>query len=287
MKKYLLAILSAICLGTLGVTIKLIGTEIPIMTINFFRVFIAFLFLLLIVPKIDKNTFKVTKKDLKEYFFVGLLLAISFSLYGYAYFVAPVQNIVLINSFSPFFVLIFAYFLLKEKITIKKIITLIIALLGLIIINPFNFENQFFFGNMLALINSIIIALLITEMRKEDKIHSIGDVLWFFFFALIILLPVPFIYGLGNLMNQLPLILFLGLVSGGLSYLLFNLALEKIEAEEASMIETIITPMISIILAIIILNEFLNFRIILGGIILISAGIYLEYHRKKNESGFI
>ncbi len=280
MKGHLAIVITAVLFSTIGVIVKLIGTEVPFMTLNFLRVFFGFIFLLIFVPFLDKNTFKVTKRDLRDYFVVGALVAVTTCLYTVSFLLAPVHNVTLINSVIPFFVFIFAYFLLKEQITKTKIITLIIALIGLVIIDPFDFGGSFL-GNMVSLVHAWFFALLLIEMRKEDKTHSIGDVVWFFFFAVLLLLPIPFIFGFGNLINVLPLVLFLGVVSTGVAYLFYNLSLEKVEAEEASIIETITIPLVSIFLAVIIINEEINSRTILGGIILVFAGIYLETHKKK------
>ncbi len=279
---YIYMILAALCLATIGVLVKLIGDSIPVMSLSFLRVFIGFIVLLIIVPFIDKKWYKITKKDAKEFFLIGIVYAIALSLYTAANIFAPIQNAVLINYSYPFFVLLFGYFILKEKLTATKIITLVIAFIGLAIINPFQFgENNF--GNLLALGGAFFYGLLITEMRKEDKNHGIGDVIWFLLFASLITLPFPIIQGLGNLSQVWIYVVLLGIVSTGLAYLFYNLALEKIEAEIGSIIATIITPLVSIILAVLIIGEQLNIRTITGGGLLILSGIYLEMHNKNKK----
>jgi drug/metabolite transporter (DMT)-like permease len=118
-------------------------------------------------------------------------------------------------------------------------------------------------------------------MRKEDIDHDIGDVFWFFLFATLLLLPFPFIYGFGDVGAVLPWILGLGALSTGLGYLFYNLALEKIEAEIASIVEMIGVPIISVLLAVIIINEDLSAQIIIGGLVLVISGVYLELHNKE------
>ena len=277
---YIYMVLAALCLATIGVLVKLIGDTVPVMTLIFFRIFIGFIALLIIVPFIDKKWYKITKKDAKEFFLIGLVYAIALSLYTSANMFAPIQNAVLINYSYPFFVLLFGYFLLKEKVTTTKIITLVIAFIGLVIINPFQFgENNF--GNILALAGAFFYGLLITEMRKEDKNHGIGDVIWFLLFASLIMLPFPIIHGLGNLSQIWIYVVLLGVVSTGLAYVFYNLALEKIEAEIGSIIAAIITPHVSIILAVVIIGEPLSTRTIIGGALLLLSGIFLETHNKN------
>ncbi len=280
MKNHLYMIIAAVCLGTIGIFVKLIGTEVHFMTLGFFRVFFGFVFLLIVVPMIDKNVFRISRKEMRNYFLIGMIIAVSLTTYNYALQLAPIQNVVLIGYFYPFVVLLFAYFILKEQVTKTKIITLIVGIIGLAIINPFNFGEISNFGNLLAFVDVFFYAFLITEMRKEDKTQSIKDVLWFFLFASIILSPSPFIFGIGGIPDAIIYIIILGFLSTGMTYLFYNLALEKIEAEVASIIALVITPIVSIILAVLVVSEQVTPNVIIGGIILVIAGIYLETNRK-------
>ena len=284
-KPYIYIILTGILTGAIGIFVKLIGSEIHFMTLVFYRMILGFLFVLAVVPFIDKNAFKVKRKDLKNYFIVGILFASTLSLFVVANLFAPVQNVVLITNFSPFLVLILAYFFLKEKITRTKIITLIIGVVGIIIINPFKIgENTL--GNYLALTQMVFYSFLVVRMRKEGKEHSIGAIIWFFLFATLLLLPFPFIFGWGNLSEVIWLVLGLGIFSTGFAYLFHNLALEKIGAEISSIFIMLTMPLSGILLAFFILGEELNLRIIIGGIILIAAGVYLQAHNKKVKRAF-
>jgi len=280
MRDEIYILLATLCFGLIGILVKLIGTEIPNMTLAFYRLFLGFIFLLLVIPFFDKNVFKINKKDIKDFLLIGILFAASLTLTIIALTYVPVQNVSLIGGIYPFFVLIFAYFWLKEKITWTKIITLVIAIAGLAIINPFKLNAQFI-GNIAALASAVALALIVTKMRYEDRTHSASDVLWFLFFGSLVLLPFPFIYGLGNLKEVWMYVLLLGFVSTGLAYLLYNFGLKKIEAETASIIDIISSPIISILLAVLIISEQINFRIIIGGALLITAGAYLELHNKQ------
>ncbi len=273
-------ILAALCLGLIGVSVKAIGNDVPIMTINFLRVFLGFLFLAATTPFIDKNTFRIKKTDLKGYIITGALLAVALSLYTAANIFAPVQNAVLINYTYPFFVLIFAWFLLKENITSQKIITLIIAFIGLAFINPFQ-QGTYTTGNLLSLGGALVYGLLIAFMRKEDQKHDIGDVTWFLGIASVLLLPFAIAKGFGTLTGNLIPLAILGLISTGAAYLFYNLALKSIEAENAAMTATIITPLTSIMLAVILLNESLTGNILVGGGLIVAAGFILQIHRKS------
>jgi drug/metabolite transporter (DMT)-like permease len=281
-KYYLYQIIAVIFLATLGIFVKLVGDSVSIMIMNFYRMFFAALFLLIVVPFLDKTIFKIERKDILPYAFIGLLFAIGCSLNNFAFLYSTISNVELIVALTPFFVMVFAFFILKERVTKTKILTTLIALLGLLIINPFNASSELLLGNIIALIVAVINALIFTLMRKENKNHTIADVFWFFLFATIFLLPFPITQGF--MLNKISIYLvFLGVISTGLVYLFMNLAYEKIEAEIGSIIQIIITPLTAIILAVVILGEGISLKIIIGGILLITSGIYLQVHMKKEK----
>lgn len=191
------------------------------------------------------------------------MIAITTGLFNTAFLYAPVQNVIIINYVYPFFVIIFAWYMLKEKITKTKLISALVAMVGLIIINPFQLDANMM-GNILALSAAIITALLVTKQRQVDKTHTIGSVLWYLFFASIVLSPSIFIWGFGNIMEVWVYMLILGVISTGVAYLCFNFALEKLEAEVGAIIAMTTTPLVSIILAVLLIGESLNIRTVIG-----------------------
>jgi len=280
MRKYTKMVVAAVCLGTIGVLVKSIGHAVPPMTLNFYRMFFGFIFLVVAVPMIDRNAFRITLREGVAYFRIGILMAISLSLYTTANLYAPIQNVVLINYTYPFFILIYAALTLNEHITKTKVVTLVFAVIGLAIINPFK-AGADNLGNTMSMVGALFYAVLITEMRRQGMKHDIGDVIWFLFFGSLVLAPAPFIWGFGELGSVFWLVLALGFVSTGMAYLFYNLALERLEAELCAITATIITPLVSIILAVVFIGEILSARTLIGGIILILAGIYLQTHMRQ------
>lgn len=280
LKNYLYIVLSAVCLATIGVLVKLIGSEVHYMSLNFYRVFFAFLFLLCTVPFLDNMAFHLNKQEAKEYSMIGFLAAIGFSTYNVANYFAPVSNIVIIDSLAPFVILVLAALLLKERITRMKMVVLAIAFLAMVIMNPFSIDS-YIYGNILAFLSVLFYAVMVIQMRKENRRHGIGVVMWFFFFASLFLFPFYLFFGVGNFSAVWQYIILLGFISTGLGYLLYNLALEKVEASTSSIMMNVIYPLVAIFLAVTILQENITIRIILGGTLLIFAGVYLEMHDKK------
>ena len=135
--KYKLAIfISAILIGLIGTLTKLIGDAVPAMSISFIRMLCATMFALVIVPFLDKKTFKVKKKDLKGYAFTGGIMALTFTLYILAMLNAPVSNVALISSLYLLVVAILAFIFLKEKLGLRHAIYVPLAFIGIMFLNP-------------------------------------------------------------------------------------------------------------------------------------------------------
>ena len=128
-------ILSSFGFALMSLFVKLSG-DIPSMQKSFFRNLVSLAFAFYIIKK-SKIGFKCKKENI-----LGLILRASFGTLGIIFNYYAIENLILsdatmLNKLAPFFVIIFSFFILKEKIKIWQIICIIIAFLGsLFIINP-------------------------------------------------------------------------------------------------------------------------------------------------------
>ncbi len=130
--------------------------------------------LAILCPLVDKTTFKPVKKDMGMYAVIGLVFAVNLALSSYIYLKAPIQNLTIMATTVSFFVLILSYFILRERITKTKIITLLIAIVCLIVMNPIRAKcDLLIYG--IAIFLAILDAIIIVLMRKENTNHAIGD----------------------------------------------------------------------------------------------------------------
>ncbi len=279
-KGYLFLIISTLFFSTTGVVVKLIGNSMNTFVITFSRFFIGLIVLGAIGFFFNKKIFKVNSKELFDYLITSFLLVSGLTILFFAFKLSKVSSVILINSSQAIFVLIFSLYFLKEKITRQKLGAIILAFIGLIILNPITFNSEEGIGNFLGLLSGIIMAITIVKMKKEDTQGGLKTTFWIFFFSTIILLPSPFIFGLGEISNNIGYILWLGVICGGIGYFLYNLSLEHIEADIIGILGVILKSIVGIFLSFIILNEQLTTQLALGGIFLLLAAIILNYHYK-------
>ncbi len=273
-------IIAGILLGLIGIWIKLINKNIPIMTINWTRLTIAFLFFLLFLAPFYRKKIKKFK-DIKGAILVGFLMAVAFSLFSAANFYAPSTNVALITSLYAVITPIFAWFILKEKLSTKKIAAIVIALTGLVIINPL--KTQYLIGTIISLIHPFIFSLFLVYLRKKEKGQDIASMFWFFLFAAIFLIPFPFIYGLGNINESIIYILLLGVLSTAVPYILLAYGLEKVPAPQASIIILVTLPLSAITFSYLIFRDIASSTIYFGGALLLIAGVIALWNEKHKR----
>lgn len=270
MKYKLAIILSGIGTGLIGVLVKLIGNTIPPMTLNFTRLLIGLVTVTLMVPFLEKDLLKVTKKELKSYAIVGVLMAIAFSMFVIANLLAPVSNVSLITSTYVIFTAILALVFLKENITIYHIIAMIVATAGIIIINPFVLEKAL--GNYIALAQALVFAGVVVYTRKVEKHFHYKSIFWFFLFATIFLAPFGIYYGFTGISSVLIYLIPLGAFSTGIGYFLFAYGIQKVDAETSALLTLAVFPPSSIVFAYLFIGEPIDLKIIIGAALLLIAG---------------
>src|SRR5689334_14903569 len=177
---------------------------------------------------------KVTRAQFLQGFGVGFIgYGISLSLQFLGTKLSTAANGSLVTSATPAFVLLFAWILLSEKITIRKFSALLLATLGVVaVIDPRSAQlnPNLFLGNILLLGAAITWALYSVLVRKVTQTL---DVLPFsliaFFGGLPVTVPVG-VWELGTIgVGEITLgviggVLFLGVISTALAMILWNTA---------------------------------------------------------------
>lgn len=168
----LIVILAAFLGGGVGVMIKIGLRNIPPFSFTFLRYFIALLFIWPLFIKENKKIkidFQVVK--------VALILAINIILFivGLQWTSANVGQMLCLGI--PMIVVVISYFLVKEKITIKKIIGIIIGFIGSFLLFSLKSQGhisyqQMLIGNGLIIVGTIFFSLYLVLSKKIQKKYS-------------------------------------------------------------------------------------------------------------------
>jgi len=185
-------------------------------------------------------------------------------------------------TINPILVLVFSYFIIKEKITIFKIIGIILGASGAsyLILSQGNlsFNSDTFVGNLCIVVNSSSFALYLVLVKPLMVKYSPWTVMkWVFTFGFIYILPFSTHKIIASDFQAIPSNIWLSLtyvVVGAtfLGYLLYNYALKHVSPILAGTY-IYLQPLFATIIAIIIGEEVLSLTAIISAA-LIFAGVY-------------
>lgn len=283
---YFLIVITTFFWGTNIIAGKLMDGNIPPFTLTFYRWLIVAIFLF---PLTIKEL--IAKIDIiKKYWLVlcglGLLgIALNTSLIYLALNFTTALDSALISATNPIFIVLVAFIFLKETISLKKFLGLIISVLGVVlIISQGNAHHllklSFNFGDLIMLIAVIIWAFYSLLLKRVP--NTISPLLLLFittFFAEIFLLPATLIENsLGQAMkiNVLTIsgLFYLAVFPAIIGYTSWDIGIKKLGSATCGVLMNL-SPLFSSIMAILFLKEpFHPFHII--GFSLILLGIFLN-----------
>jgi len=230
-----------------------------------------------------ENIFGTTRTQFWQVFsvgFVGYGISIGFQFVGTK--MSTAANGSLVTSATPAFVLLFATILLRERITPRRLLALLVASLGvLVVIDPrtAQLSPSLFWGNLSLVAAALTWALYSVLIRKVTQDI---DVLSTSLIAFLGGLPVSIPIGVWEISTQVigPIgwgvvagILFLGIISTALAMYLWNTAFANLEAGVASL-TFFAQPVVGTILGAVFLGDKITTLFILGGV-LIGIGLLI------------
>ena len=130
----ILPILAGIMFASSGVFVRtLTQNGIDPATLLFLRFSLAIIPILIAIVATDKDLLKINLKDIPLFFvcavcIVGLNLCYNESMNS-----IPLSLAAVLLSLAPIYVLIFAYILFKERITLKKLVCMFLAIFGCVL----------------------------------------------------------------------------------------------------------------------------------------------------------
>ena len=182
-------IISAFCFALMNMFVRLSG-DLPSFQKSFFRNLVA-LFFALIILKRDKVWFSGKKENIKYLFIRSFAGTVGVLCNFYAVDHLVLSDASMLNKMSPFFVIIFSFFVLGEKIKPAQACIVAGAFAGsLFIIRPTMsiFQNP---ASIIGLLGGMAAGLAYTFVRKLGEKGEKGPFVVFVFsaFSCIVLLP--------------------------------------------------------------------------------------------------
>lgn len=283
-------IIAAILWGIIGLfTRALVQLNFSLFQIAFSRALITFLGSGIIILITGVKSFKIKLKDLWLFLANGFVSIVLFNvLYFYTIDNTTLSIAAILLYTSPFFVMILAYFIFKEKITKKMVLALILAIIGCflttgIIGSHISLNPEFIFTGILAGFFYSLYSIFSTIILK--KYSPITLIFYTFLFATIGLFPLanPAVYITKINLISTVFILLIGVVSTLIPFFLYTLGLKSMEASKASII-SFIEPLTATLLGIVVFHEQLTVQNVTGIILIFVAMLILNLRIKKKTN---
>lgn len=278
--------------GMMGLFVRGLSVDgLSSVEIVFFRTLVALVIMFLIIMIKDKKLLIIRIKDL--WCFIGSGI-ISLCFFNICYFTTIQRTSMAVAAIllytSPIFVLIFSAILFKERLTVKKIIALILAVLGCAFVT-----GVFSSGGSQLSVSGIIIGIgagvgyalysIFGRYALERGYHSATISFYTFLFCTIgLLVSSPFVCPIGETIGKIAagstlkdilLICGIAFFVTVLPYLLYTLGLSGIENSKAGIIASI-EPVVAALLGLLVYGETLSLASIMGMVMVLVAIVLLS-----------
>ncbi|WP_010096662.1 DMT family transporter [Ornithinibacillus scapharcae] len=282
-------ILVMLIFGSIGLFVR--NIELSSSEIALFRGAIGSIFLIgasFILRK--KVTLKNSKRNLILLILSGAAMGFNWIFLFESYRYTTISNATLSYYFAPIFVMVLAPYLLKEKWTVTKAISILIAFIGfLFVVQPGTTAGETYqhpvgigYGLLAAALYAgvIIINKFISGLSHlETTIMQLGV-------ASIVLFPYvaltePMNYS-GVSSQSILFILILGIIHTGVAYLLYFASMKKLKGQTIAVL-SYIDPISAVLMAAIILHESMSILQIVGGVLILSSTFISEMRIKRKK----
>ena len=242
-------------------------------SIFFLWVLIAFLLL-----TYGKKTFKKIKEAGIPGLVGGLFLSGSFLAYLYSMSETTVANVVFIISTQTVFLPILAYFFLKEKISSRGTVAIVLAMIGVTLMIGDSLGTGSLYGNLVALAIPINFSILILIIRKYPKVDMIPAIFYAGIFSC--LYGLILLEGMSISSKDVWLSFLLGVPQLAFGFIFITIGSRTTPAVMVGLLmlmETIFAP----IWVWLFYNEIPPTSVLIGGLIIISAVVMKSLDYKK------
>lgn len=286
-------ILAGILWGATGIFIrKSMALGMNSITMISSKVSIASIIMIIFITIYNKSLLKIKLKDI--YIFISAALLGMFAVnvfFNESVHLLSLSLAAVLLSLSPIFVLIMSYFLYKEKITTIKIISMILAFLGCVLVsNVLSSKiNLSFRGIISGLLAAFFYALysIISKKALQKGYHSLTITLYAFIFISIIIAPFTNWGLIINLVKNDPINISVFMIMHSvlvliMPYVFYTISFSFMDAGKASILASC-EPIASTIFGIIFFNEIPNIPSIIGIALTVTALTLLSMPSKKKS----
>lgn len=279
--------LAASIWGGMYVVVKIVVSVIPPLELVWMRYLVAIV-ALLVIGLITRQKWRIDKRHFLIIIAIGIIgNAISIVTQETGTMLSSAQMGAIITSSTPAFMVIFARLLLKERLTLKKGLSVCLATIGVFLIvgvGHVNLSSKL--GGISLLIAALTWALMSVLVKRVPSNYSqIVVTTYSILVALIVLTPsvLPRLHTINISQLIHPTIwggvLYLGIISTACGFLLWNRGLQMLNASSGGLF-FFFQPVVGTLLGWLILGENIGVTFWIGAILILTGVLFVITEKK-------
>ena len=237
--------LSAASFGFLGVPVRFLHDNgFAPLDITAVRLFVTTIALVIVALVVDRGLFKVRKRDLLFFILFGFFKLMSDVTLFRAQVTIDLSLSTLLQMTAPYYVLVISLFLFRERITLMKILAMLVAFTGCIFVTGVitgGMHSLDFVGVASALISGLFFGLYTIgcKLGSDKGYKPVTTMMYTFLFAS--LMTIPFANDVKVVESFVDVHLILGVLSLGIlmtliPFFVSTWGVQKLEASKVSLI---------------------------------------------------
>ena len=290
-RAYIYVLITALLFGTMEVSCKIAANDLDPFQLTFLRFLIGGLMLLpFAVRQMKRRQVRLEGRDILTLAGIGFIgVTISMSLFQLSIVMCNASTVSVLFCVNPFFTMVFAHFMTEEKLNRRRIVILAVALVGIfLMIRHWDIQEGNSGTGMLLMIIAALFFGLYTVMGKvsQERLGPIAQTSISFLLGAGILLIVILIMGrpvIAGVADNIPIILYTGVMVTGVGYYCFFRAIELSDALTGSF-AFFLKPAIAPVIAVIVLHEVILWNTVVGIVLILIASLLKILGDRKTES---
>lgn len=276
--------------GTMGIFVRTLSAAgYSSMEIVAVRIWVTLISLGVYLLIGNRRKLKVRLKDLWCFFGAGIFSILFFS---YCYFttiqLTSLSVACILLYTAPAFVMVLSLFLFRETITLQKLMALVLAFAGCVMVTGLGAGISLNWqGVLLGLGSGFGYALysIFGRYALDKGYDSVTVTFYTFAFASVGSLFLVDLPGMAVRLTENPetILWFLGagLVTGSCAYLLYTFGLSKMESSKASILATV-EPVVATLIGIFLFQETLTFWSGMGILLVLASLLLLNWKKRQH-----
>ena len=281
--------LSMVIFGTIGIFRRDIPLPSSLVAMTRGLIGMLFLLLVMVLRKRGMNRAAVRRK-LGMLCLSGAAIGVNWILLFEAYNYTSVATATLCYYLAPMFVILASPLVMGERLTAKKLICVLAALLGMVFVSGVlesGGGSSDLKGVLLGLGAAVLYASVVLMNKQLGDVPAYDRTIVQLSSSAAVLLPyVLLTEDMGALTftpNTIGLLLVVGIVHTGIAYALYFGSLMQLKAQTAAIL-SYIDPVVAVLLSALVLREHMSLLSGLGAVLVLGAAVVSELPSRRKKT---